>query len=100
MTLYLLVVGLILCGNTKFVTQWCALDYVRADAHAPRVDFFLSQDNAAREYAAAPQGSARLFKIEVDCNFRAQHNLSIKELNVLPAQSYEVSDKASVKAKP
>lgn len=125
MTLYLLVVGLlvvspkrdaVMCANAmcdRQISITCngkPCDYKitpedeNAAIIAPRVDFFLSQDTATKEYAAHPKGSARLFKIgNVGwswCERKEDKCFLIKELNVLPAQSYEVSDKASVEARP
>lgn len=122
MTLYLLVVGLWLSAPGPYteITCYrhdklqCSDEHgVILNATAPRVDFFLSQDTAAKEYAAQPKGSARLFKITLpwyasllykrgECpdQTREACDLSIKEMNVLPAQSYEVSDKASVEVGP
>lgn len=103
--MYLLVVGLLI-GQPFSGAVVCNMSnppQCPEPVYAPRVDFFLSQDNAAKEYAAQPKGSARLFKIRWPtwaCPKDGITKLEIKELNVLPAQSYEVSDKASVEARP
>ena len=117
MVLYLLVVGFLLgpCEPSRYRTVICPAS-IDTPTGYPRIDFFLSQDTAAKEYAAAPKGSARLFKIEaflwvgehtgkpVSCKLDATgqdcEHFRVKELNVLPAQSYEVSDKEKVEARP
>lgn len=120
MTLYLLVVAMFAspypnCAPLTLGQGWiCAtnnsIESPKEDA--PRVDFFLSEQNAAKEYAAQPKGSARLFKIEYgpgwmfgNCDEELSKKykaclLGIKELNVLPAQSYEVGEKERVEARP
>ena len=101
MTLYLLVVGLITCGPYTERTK-----AVPCEPMSPNVGFFLGQDTAAKAYAATPKGSARLFKIKIlpwgSCEYQPVGKYSnprcarVDELNVLPAQSYEISDKDSI----
>ena len=97
MTLYLVVASLLFMGREP-------------DENTPRlkpsVEFHLSQEAAARSYfsqKSGPTGAARLFKLSLnaDCwHALPEQCVSIKELNVMPAQSYEVSERETIEVKP
>ena len=107
MTIYLLVVGWLLCYGSP--------DHNCQAYHPPKegstiaaqakVDFYLSKENAAKAYGDADKnspGAVRLFSIwfATWCRRDDKDCVSIKELNVLPAQSYELSDKQKVEVSP
>lgn len=96
MTIYLLVAAVLCTDMSK------PKDPPHLCENMPTVQFFLDKNAAAAAYDKNGGERKRLFSVYVDNFFypcrrtTTSECIAIKELNVHPAQTYEVSDKNTV----